>query len=79
MLTYLSISYLQQTPFGTPARALIKTMTMTAGEFDFDITFRQPPEDLSLPDIAYPSVSFLLWIAFLVLVPVLLMNLLVSF
>ena len=79
MYINLSISYLQRAPFGTPARALIKTMTMTAGEFDFDTTFRQEPEDQGLPDIAYPSMSFLLWIVFLVLIPVLLTNLLVSF
>ena len=79
MLSNLSIFYLQRTPFGTPARALIKTMTMSAGEFDFDTTFRQEPGDLGLPDIAYPSMSFLLWVVFLVLVPVLLTNLLVSF
>lgn len=57
-------------------RAVIKTMTMTTGEYEFDTTFRQCgvecPEELQ-----YAPVSFILWIAFIILMPILLTNLLV--
>jgi hypothetical protein len=56
-------------------------MTMTTGEFEYDSIFRQFPggaEDGSITEeIPFPPVSFLLWIIFLVLMPILLTNLLV--
>ena len=57
-------------------------MTMTTGEFEYDSIFRQFPggaESGSITDeIPFPPVSFILWIIFLVLMPILLTNLLVS-
>ena len=57
-------------------------MTMTTGEFDFDSIFRQFPggaEDGDITEeIPFPEVSFLLWIIFLIMMPILLTNLLVS-
>ena len=67
---------MQRTSFSTGGRALVKTMTMTTGEFDYDTIFHQggePGED----DIEFPPASFLLWIIFLVVMPILLNNLLV--
>ena len=48
---------------------------MTTGELDYDDLYHQQEGE---DEIAFPPVSFLLWIIFLVLMPVLLSNLLVS-
>jgi len=48
---------------------------MTTGELDYDELYHQQESE---DEIAFPPVSFLLWIMFLVLMPVLLSNLLVS-
>ena len=57
-------------------RAIIKTMTMTTGEFEFDTTFRQCGDECPI-ELQYEPVSFILWIAFIILMPILLTNLLV--
>lgn len=73
---------LMRQPFSTPARALLKTMTMTTGEFEFDGIFRQSPggaEAASLQgEIPFPPISYILWIVFIILMPILLTNLLVG-
>ena len=48
---------------------------MTTGELDYDELYHQQEGE---DEIAFPAVSFLLMIIFLVLMPVLLSNLLVS-
>lgn len=57
-------------------------MTMTTGEFEYDAIFRQFPggdaNSDTIEEIPFPVVSFLIWIIFLVLMPILLTNLLVS-
>jgi len=55
-------------------------MTMTSGEVDFNSIFRQFPEGGSEDgeEIPFLEMSYLLWILFLILMPVLLSNLLVS-
>lgn len=57
-------------------------MTMTTGEFEYDAIFRQFPggaeDGVTTEEIPFPEVSFLLWIIFLVLMPILLTNLLVT-
>jgi len=50
-------------------------MAMTTGELDYDDLYHQEEGE---DEIAFPPVSFLLWIVFLVLMPVLLSNLLVG-
>lgn len=71
-----------RSPFSDPARSILKTMTMTTGEFEFDNIFQQTPGGASsvaeIPgDIPFQVVSYLLWIIFLILMPILLTNLLV--
>ena len=63
------------TGFDSPARSLFKTMTMTTGELDFDSLFRQDGEHDE--DVAYLPASVILWVFFIVLMPILLTNLLV--
>ena len=50
-------------------------MTMTTGELDYNEMFHQQEGE---EEIAFPSLSFILWIIFLVMIPVLLNNMLVS-
>ena len=80
----LSLPQFQRTSFATPARSLLKTITMTTGEFEFDSIFRQAPGGVEfkeinmLGEIPYPPISYMLWIAFIILMPILLTNLLVG-
>ena len=73
---------MQNSPFATPGLSIIKTMTMAVGEMDFETIFRlssggvKSVVELPMP-IPYPGVSILLWIFFLIAMPILLMNLLV--
>jgi len=66
---------LQRNAFSNPGRAIVKLMAMTIGELDYNDLFHQNENE---EEIAFPPVSFLLWIIFLVTMPVLLSNLLVS-
>ena len=65
---------LQRNAFSHPGRALVKVMAMTIGELDYDTVFHQEEGEM---EIAFPVVSFFLWIIFLVLMPLLLNNYLV--
>ena len=70
---------IQRSPFSTPGISLIKLMSMTAGDFDFDSIFRLDPAGGSddAEEIPFPPVSYLLWIVFVVVMPILLTNMLV--
>ena len=68
-------SILQRNAFSHPGRAILKVMAMTTGELDCDELYHQQEGE---QEIAFPPVSFILWIIFLVVMPVLLSNLLVS-
>ncbi|CAI8048714.1 Transient receptor potential cation channel subfamily A member 1 homolog [Geodia barretti] len=72
---------LMRQPFSTPARSLLKTMTMTTGEFEYDGIFRQAPGGIdpgTVREIPFPPVTYILWIVFIILMPILLTNLLVG-
>ena len=74
---------MQASPFATPGLTIIKAMTMAVGEMDFETIFRLTSggvgdiDEVPTP-IPYTGVSILLWIFFLILMPILLMNMLVS-
>ena len=55
-------------------------MTMTTGELDFDSLFRLNPNGApeNMVEIPFFEVSIILWILFLIMMPILLSNLLVS-
>jgi len=62
--------------FSSPARSLVKTIVMTTGEFEFDGLFFNNEDD---PDeLFYPEAAYIVWIVFLVLMPIILTNLLVN-
>ena len=67
-------TFLQRHAFIHPARALVKVMSMTTGELDYDDIFHHREGE---EEIAFPLISFPLWIIFLVMMPVLLNNYLV--
>jgi len=53
---------------------------MTAGDFSFDTVFRRSPSggSESIQEIKFPPISHILWIIFVILMPVLFTNMLVS-
>ena len=65
---------LQRHAFIHPARAVVKVMSMTTGELDYDDIFHHKEGE---EEIAFPLISFPLWVIFLVMMPVLLNNYLV--
>lgn len=58
-------------PFGTPAKSLLKTTVMMIGEMEFDSIFNEEKLD-------YPQMTYIVFVAFLILMSILLMNLLVG-
>ncbi|XP_076466512.1 transient receptor potential cation channel subfamily A member 1 homolog [Babylonia areolata] len=59
--------------FETVPKALIKTSVMMIGEFDFDSIFNEPTNQ-----IKYDTVGYLVFVVFLIVMAILLMNLLVG-
>jgi len=59
---------------------MLKILSMTAGDFSVDTVFRQSPsgESENAEDILFPSISCILWIIFVILMPVLFTNMLVN-
>ena len=70
----------QRSPFSTPARSLFKAVTMTTGELDLDAIFRQDPSGGSddAEEIPFPPVSYIFWLVFVIMMPIILTNMLVS-
>ncbi|KAL8599950.1 hypothetical protein ACOMHN_050252 [Nucella lapillus] len=63
----------QQGPFSNVPKSLIKTSVMMIGEFEFDSIFNSDTEE-----VLYPAVSYILFVIFLIIMSILLMNLLVG-
>lgn len=57
--------------FGEPSRAIVKTAVMMIGEFDFDDLFNSPDQDV-------PGVAWFIFIVFLIIMTLILMNLLIG-
>ena len=54
-------------------------MVMTTGEFDFDGIFFNSQQDAEEDrELYYPQIAYTLWIVFIILMPIILTNLLVS-
>ena len=66
-------------PFASPLNSIWKTMTMMTGELDYESIFRQASEGSEdpIPALPFPVIAYLLWIVFLIMMPILLSNLLV--
>jgi hypothetical protein len=67
-------------PFANPGHSLLKTIAMSIGDLEYDQLFRQPTggSSDSVPEIPFPEISYVLWIVFIILIPILFSNLLVS-
>ncbi|KAK7065169.1 hypothetical protein SK128_006956, partial [Halocaridina rubra] len=63
----------KQFPFETPGKSLLKTSVMMIGEFEFDAIFNTPGEPPQ-----YPAVTYIIFVVFLILMSILIMNLLVG-
>ena len=59
--------------FSNPLKSLLKTLTMTTGEFEYDSIFEDPNQPLH-----YYISAIIIWVIFIVMMPILLMNLLVG-
>ena len=72
--------FLQRSPFTLLTTAMMKIMSMTAGDFSFDIVFRRCPsgESEDAQDILFPPISYILRIIFVILMPILFTNMLVN-
>ncbi|XP_065893262.1 transient receptor potential cation channel subfamily A member 1-like [Dysidea avara] len=80
-ITFYMIFYRpgMRSPFSSPFRSLIKTMVMTTGELDFDDIFFNSQEDADEGNnLFYPQIAYLVWIVFIILMPIILTNLLVG-
>ncbi|KAK3773373.1 hypothetical protein RRG08_023251 [Elysia crispata] len=62
-----------QGPFDSVPKSFIKTSVMMIGEFEFDTIFND-----NTNDIKYPAASYIIFVIFLVIMSILLMNLLVG-
>ena len=70
---------MQRSPFSHPARSMLRTMTMTIGDIDTDGIFRQDISGASdsRDEVPFPAISYIIWITFIIFMPVLITNLLV--
>ena len=69
----------QRSPFQNAGIAIAKVLSMTAGSSDYDNTFRRDSSGGSdfEDELPFLPVTYILWIVFIILMPVLLNNLLV--
>lgn len=72
--------FLQRSPFAPRTTAMMKIMSMAAGDFNFDTVFRLSPSGASesTQEILFPPISYILWIIFVILMPILFTNMLVN-
>ena len=59
--------------FSNPLKSLLKTLTLTTGDFEYDSIFEDPNQPLH-----YYISAIVIWVIFIVMIPILLMNLLVG-
>lgn len=63
-------------PFSDIGFAFVKTAVMMVGEFEFDTLFFSPPNEGN--DLPFPITTILLFVAFLIIMSIILMNLMVG-
>ena len=72
-----NISLLQSASYKTPALSLMRSFVMMLGEIDFLATFIDPREDDDPRTMHFDGLTFVFLVIFILLMPILLMNLLV--
>ena len=65
------------TPFSNPALSFFSTMTYATGNVEFNDLFSLSHDGNQQRDIPFPPVSIMLWITFLIIMIILLINMLV--
>lgn len=72
-------SIFERSPFNNMLQSTWKTMTMTTGEMGYEDIFHMSSggSDSDIPPIPFPEISYILWVIFLILMPILFTNLLV--
>ena len=70
---------MQRSPFSIEILSMIRTLVMTTGELDYDEIFHLNPagERENVPELAFLPVAYILWIPFVIVMPLLFVNLLV--
>ena len=74
---YIYISF-QTSVFSNIGHSFVKTVTMVSGELDFESLFRLGVDPDRYEPIPYHGSAFLIWIIFIILIPIILNNMLVS-
>ena len=71
--------FFKHSPFIDVLQSTWKTMTMTTGEMGYENIFHVSSggTDSYIPPIPLPEISYILWVIFLILMPILFTNLLV--
>ena len=69
--------YVQRSPFANPGIAIAKVISMTTGNYNFDVIFRRDSsgDRDSKEELEFLPVTYILWIIFVILMPILLNNL----
>jgi len=69
----------RRTPFSNIGRSMLKTLVMTTGEFEFDNIFINDQELVDEGLILFlPELTAIIWVLFIIMMPILFSNLLVS-
>ena len=68
----------RRTPFSSIGRSMLKMLVMTTGEFEFDTIFMYDQElyDEGL-SLFLPELTAIMWVIFIIIMPILFSNLLV--
>ena len=71
--------FFERSPFINMLQSTWKTMTMTTGEMGYEPIFHVSSggSNSFIPPIPFPEISYILWVIFLILMPILFTNLLV--
>ena len=77
--------FCQNSPFFTFGRGIVTVLTMVTGELDysnvFGLSYDMLPNDTMVDEntnISYPNTANFVWVLFIVLIPIVLSNMLVS-
>ena len=78
-LLLASFYFVQHSPFQNAGTAVPKILSMVVGDFNYDDIFSQDSsgESQTKKELPFPPVTYVLWVVFVILMPLLFNNLLV--
>ena len=71
---YALLLRVQPSPFSSAAFSILKITSMTAGDFSFNTILGFESDGT----VSFPAISYIVWLLFLIVMPILFSNLLVS-